>query len=74
MKCENCIASKHENDDYWCGVGEIEQEFSDGSYGCRRRNIGKLERDLQFEINKEIKGFAESCKGFVNFYKKGKLK
>lgn len=65
MKCEYCIALMddsiygHEATEWWCGVGEGEREFADGSIGCNRRSIDKLKRDMKHKYSLDDEWFSK---------------
>ena len=52
MKCYDCIAlelicgNECDGTDAICMAGEPDREFKDGSFGCFRRSIPKLKKDI----------------------------
>ena len=76
MRCDCCPAARddsgyeHSATEYWCAVGEEDVEFKDGSTGCRRRSLTKLDKDIKIISEIESKAFVAECKSFLEFLEK----
>ena len=73
MQCNNCPALKiegYEYPEYYCGLGVQDNnliEFKNGEYGCMRRSISKIKKDLKIQIEIENKAFVEFARDFVKY-------
>jgi hypothetical protein len=76
MKCDGCPALHKEGFEYpeeYCFLGEEDFEFSDGSIGCRRKSLTKIEKDLKIAREIDCEAFANECGKMVEFFQKEKL-
>jgi hypothetical protein len=71
VRCDSCPALLKEGYEYpegYCGLGEEEKEFFNGTFGCNRRSTTKIEKDLKNAQELEIEAFAEECGRMVEFW------
>lgn len=71
MKCDNCYAllqEGYEYPEYYCGLGEYEVEFADGSIGCRRKSVSKIKDDLKTQRELEEPIIIEQMGDMANFF------
>ena len=72
MRCYDCIALEVTHGyetggtDERCVVGEPEHEFKDGGFGCRRRSIDKLKKDIKTENEKIAKDMGAMADFFLS--------
>lgn len=77
MKCDNCPAQfkeGYEYPGYYCGLGEEDREFYDGSVGCNRKSRNKIKKDLEIVRKIDNEAFAYECGKMVEFWESENMK
>lgn len=74
MKCEDCPALsdnagyEHSADDWWCDLGEDMESGPSDDFGCMRRSLEKIKRDLKIAHEQDSKAFAQQCAEMVAYF------
>lgn len=60
LRCINCPAAEIDAEDISCKIYEDQRELGNShEYGCSRRSIEKIKKDIKKQLNEEIKALEE---------------